>query len=147
METITKDIPTSNGLEKNRRGLNNPQNDDVPRRTPQSNSLQHNGCEIYNETKSCPTVGTKNLADENLLCLERCRKYSTQATSLPETTRETSDEKRHCKSIGQCLVRKLSSTKHTKPAQDTKQFYCHHTLEKNLIVAKNVEKDFPEAKP
>jgi len=49
--------------------INNTQNDEVLRRNPQSNTLQQNGCGIYNENKSCPTVGTKRSTDENVLCL------------------------------------------------------------------------------
>ena len=125
METITNDIPTSNSLENTRRLLNNPQNDEVIRGNPQSNTLHQNGCGIYNEKKTCPPVGTKHSTDENVLCLERCRQPPPRATSLPETTRERSDGKRHLKSIGQCWVRNFASTKHKKIAQDTKQFYCH----------------------
>ena len=125
METITDNIPASNSLENTRRLSNNTQNDEVLRRNPQCNPWQQNGCGIYHEKESRPEVCTKRLADENMLCLERGRKSSTQATSLPETKRETSDEKRHCQSIRQGWVRNFSSTKHTKTAQDTKQFYCH----------------------
>jgi len=124
METITNDIPTSNSLENTRRLLNNTQNDEVLRRNPQSNTLHHNGCGIYNEKKSCPPVGTKRLPDENVLCLERCRKPVPQATSLPEKTRETSDGRRHYESIGQCWARPFSSTKPKEIAQDKNHFYC-----------------------
>jgi len=122
MEIITNDIPTSNSLENTRRLLNNTQNDEVVRRNPQSNTLHQNGRGIHNEKKSCPPVGTKRSTDENVLCLERCIHPSPHATSLPETTPETSDGKRHCKSIGQSWVRNFSSTKHKKIAQDTKNF-------------------------
>jgi len=87
METIAKDIPASNSFGNSRKRLDSIQNDDVSRRNPQSYSLQQNGCGIYNEIKSGPRVGDKNLDYENL-CLERCRKSSPQAASLPETTRE-----------------------------------------------------------
>ena len=125
METITNDIPTSNSLENTRRLLNNTQNDEVLRRHPQSNTLQHNGCGTYNEKKSCPPVGIKRLPDGNVLCVERSRKPAPQATSLPETTRETSDGKRHYEPIGQCWARHFSSTKPKEIAQDKKHFYCH----------------------
>ena len=122
MEIITNDNTTSNSSENTRWILNNTHNDEVLRRNPQTNTLRG----IYNEKQSCPPVGTKRLADQNVLCLKRCRQPSPQATSLPETTREASDGKRHCKSIGQCWVRNVSSTKHKKIAQDKKKFYDHH---------------------
>ena len=59
METIAKDIPASNSLGNSRKRLDSIQNDDVSRRNPQSYSLQQNGCGIYHEIKSGPSVGDK----------------------------------------------------------------------------------------
>ena len=124
METIAKDIPASNSLGNSRKRLDSIQNDDVSRRNPQSYSLQQNGCGIYHEIKSGPSVGDKNVDNDNLLCLESFRNSYPQATPLSETTRESSDERRPCQTIGQCLVKKLSPIKHTKNARDTKLFFC-----------------------
>ena len=141
MKTIIKDIPTSNSFKNTRRGLNSTQNDEVLRRDLRSNSLQQNGCGIFHKNKFCQIVGTKLSAGENLFCLEGCRK-SSQATSLPETTRETSDERRHCQSIRQRLVRKFSSTKYTTPARDTQEFY-YYQGKKNFTktrISPNIQK-------
>ena len=142
METISKDIPVCHTLENTSRRLNSTQKDEVPRRDPQSTSLQHNGCGIYSETKSCPAVDTKRLADDNLFCLERCRKSAPQATSSDETTGETSDERRHCQPSGQRLVGTLSFIKHTKPARDTELFIghqCKKRLAKKSCFTKHIK--------
>jgi len=159
METIAKDIPASNSLGNSRKRLDSIQNDDVSRRNPQSYSLQQNGCGIYHEIKSGPSVGDKNVDNDNLLCLESFRNSYPQATPLSETTRESSDERRPCQTIGQCLVKKLSPIKHTKNARDTKLFFCFPCKKRFTkkwyftehikfmgekdIFAKSVEKYFP----
>ena len=85
---------------------------------------EHNGCGLSNENKPGEMEDSKYLADESL-CLKRSRKSDFQTTSLPSITRERFTERRNCQDIGQCLVRKLTSIKHTKIVQATKQFCCH----------------------
>ena len=160
METITKDYAASNSLENSNKTINSAQKFKVAQRNPWSNSWQHNECEIYNKNKSGQGVGAKCSADESLLCLKRCGKIASQEKSLPKITRERSDEREHCQPNGQCLVGKMTSIKHVKAARAATQFCWYQcktalhktrillntwkmTREKNLFVARSVEKNFP----
>ena len=124
MET-NRDIPTKNSFENSRKTLNRQQKFEVPWCNLRINSSQHNGCGLSNENKPSQIEDTKILADESLLCLKRSRKSDLQATLLPSITRERFTERWNCQDIGQCFVRKMTSIKHTKTVQATKQFCCH----------------------
>ena len=127
----TKDIPESNSLENSGKRSNSVQNDEVPWRNSQSYSSKHHECGYCKENKLSHAEGDENLADESLLCLKRGRKPAPKSTSLLNTTREKSDEKGRFRPVGQGLMRKLLSIKHTKPALDTKLFngyQCKKTL-------------------
>ena len=91
-----RDIPTKNSFEKSRKTSNRQQSFEVPQRNHRSNSPQHNGCGIYDKSKSSQIEDTTSLADESLLCLKRNRKSGLQATPLPNITRERFTERTHC---------------------------------------------------
>jgi len=120
----TRGIPTKNSFENSRKSLNRQQKFEVPRRNPQSNSPQHSVCGIYNGNQSSQIEVTKSSADESF-CLKRSRISALQSTSLPNITHERLTERRHCQHIGQCLVSKMTSIKHTKFVRRKKQFCCH----------------------
>ena len=121
----TRGIPMKSSIEKRRKTINRQQKFEIPRRILRSNSSQYNGCGIYNENKSSQTEESKSLADESLLCLKRSIKSALHETSLSTMTRERFAERMHSQTLGQCLVRKMITIKHTKTARGRKQFCCH----------------------
>jgi len=124
-----REIPRKNNSKNSRKTLNRQKKFDVPRRNLRSNSSQKNRYGICNENKSCEIKDTKILADESLLSLKRSRTSAPQATSLPNITHERCAARRHCQRIRQCLVKQMTSIKHTKIVRGIKKFSCHQCEE------------------